>query len=258
MNTHSSVDQDALKVPAIGGHRLWVRLTHWLVTVAVFALIYSGVAILMVHPRLYWGKAGNNLTHPLLEVPVGPNYRQGSWAAPIAFYDLPNSAVTANRLIEPWNENSWARSLHFLAAWFFLMGLMSYLATALVTGHARRNILPQRAELAAASLLSDVKAHLRLPQPAAKTGPPYSILQKLAYAVLAWVALPLMFLTGVAMSPAITSSYPILLDVFGGSQSARTLHFFTFAFIVLFLVVHLAMVLASGPVRQLRAMILGR
>ena len=59
------------------------------------------------------------------------------------------------------------------------------------------------------------------------------------------------------MSPAVTAAYPILLDVFGGYQSARTIHFFAFAALLLFLVVHVAMVVLTGFRRQLRAMILG-
>ena len=89
------------------------------------------------------------------------------------------------------------------------------------------------------------------------SGPPYAILQKLAYAVEVLVALPLMFLTGITMSPAIATDYPILLDIFGGTQSARTIHFFTFAFVALFLLIHLAMILLTGPLRQLRGMIVG-
>lgn len=75
--------------------------------------------------------------------------------------------------------------------------------------------------------------------------------------MVAFVALPLMFLTGITMSPAITASYPILLDMFGGAQSARTIHFFTFSFLALFLLVHLVMIVLTGPLRQLRAMTLG-
>ena len=105
--------------------------------------------------------------------------------------------------------------------------------------------------------IKDVQAHLRLPMPAVKPGPPYAILQKLAYTLVVFVALPLMFLTGITMSPGITANYPILLVIFGGAQSARTIHFFTFAFLAIFLLIHLAMILLTGPLRQLRGMILG-
>lgn len=240
------------------GHRLWVRLTHWLIAGAVLVLILSGVTILMAHPRLYWGDAGNDLIQPLFEIPLGPNYHHIRLAPGTPFFASPESPVTANRLDEPWNQNGWARSLHFLAAWGFLAGMLAYLAFALATGHARHVLWPRRDELGRKNLWQDVRAHLRLPMAPAKPGPPYAILQKLAYALVVFVALPLMFLTGITMSPAIVANYPILLVIFGGTQSARTIHFFTFAFLAIFLLVHLAMILLTGPLRQLRGMILGK
>ena len=253
-----AVSESQAEAETGGGHRLWVRLTHWLIALAVLVLIFSGVTILMAHPRLYWGNAGNDLTQPLLEIPFGPNYHHIEWSPGTAFFASSGSPETANRLVEPWNQNGWARSLHFLAAWFFLAGLVAYLAFGFATGHARRDLWPRRDELGRTNLWQDVRAHLQLPMPAAKPGPPYAILQKLAYALVAFVALPLMFLTGITMSPAIVANYPILLDIFGGTQSARTIHFFTFAFLAIFLLVHLAMILLTGPLRQLRGMILGK
>ncbi|OYY91560.1 MAG: hypothetical protein B7Y45_03105 [Sphingomonas sp. 28-66-16] len=237
-------------------HRPWVRLTHWLIALSVVVLIFSGVTILMAHPRLYWGNAGNGLITPLLEIPLGPNSHATAWSPRTPFFGV-GGPDTADRLAEPWNQNGWARSLHFLAAWLFLVGLLSYLSIGLLTDHARRVLMPQRRELRRENLWRDIRAHLHLPMPAAKPGPPYSILQKLAYSGVAFVALPLMFLTGISMSPAITASYPLLPDIFGGTQSARTIHFFTFSFVALFLLVHLVMIVLTGPARQLRAMVRG-
>lgn len=240
-----------------GGHRLWVRLTHWAIAGAALVLIGSGVTILMAHPRLYWGHAGNDLMPPLLEIPLGPNHHHGSWSKATPFFASPKGPVTANRLAEPWNQNSWARSLHFLAAWIFLAGLIAYLAIGIGTGHLRRSLWPRRAELSRDNMGRDIKAHLRLPMPATEPGPPYAILQKLSYLLVALLLLPLIFLTGISMAPAIAADYPVLLDLFGGTQSARTLHFFTFVAIALFLVIHLVMILLTRPLRQLRGMILG-
>ena len=251
------IQAQVLSSGTVGGHRLWVRLTHWLLAVSIIILIYSGITILLVHPRLYWGTAGNDLIHPLLEIPIGPNASRGSWSPATPFFASPIGPVSAGRLSDPWNENSWARSLHFLAAWCFLVGLLVYLTIAIASGHARRNLWPRRTELGRDNLWRDVKAHARLPMPAVPPGPPYAILQKLTYSLMVTVALPLIFLTGITMSPAIVADYPILLDMFGGTQSARTIHFFTFAVVALFLVIHLAMVLLSGPLRQLRGIILG-
>lgn len=244
------------KQPQARRHSGWVRLTHWTIALAVLVLIYSGIAILMVHPRFYWGQAGNDLMRPLFEVPLGPNYHAMRWGPDMAFFSS-GGPVTAVRLAEPWNGNGWARSLHFLAAWAFLFGLATYLALGALTGHARRDLLPRRGELTGTALAKDIKAHLTLPMPSPPAGAPYGLLQKLAYALVVFVALPLMVLTGVTMSPAIAANFPVLLDFFGGTQSARTLHFFSFTFIALFVLVHLAMIALTGPVRHMRAIILG-
>jgi thiosulfate reductase cytochrome b subunit len=108
------------------------------------------------------------------------------------------------------------------------------------------------------TLWQDLKSHLRPPQGSTGGGPPYGLLQRCTYAGVVFIALPLMLLTGLTMSPAVTAAYPVLLDLFGGYQSARTVHFFCFSALLLFLVVHVAMVVLTGFRRQLRAMILGK
>ena len=72
-----------------------------------------------------------------------------------------------------------------------------------------------------------------------------------------FIALPLTGITGLAMSPAVTASYPFLSSVFGGFQSARTIHFFLSVFLALFLIVHVFMIVLSGFKRQMRAMTIG-
>jgi thiosulfate reductase cytochrome b subunit len=103
----------------------------------------------------------------------------------------------------------------------------------------------------------DVISHLRLQVPPARSESPYGVLQKCAYLTVVFVAAPLMAFTGLAMSPAVTAAMPFLLTVFGGYQSARTLHFFSFAALLLFVAVHVAMVILSGFRQQIRAMTVG-
>jgi thiosulfate reductase cytochrome b subunit len=239
------------------GHAGWVRVSHWILAASVLTLAFSGFEILMVHPRLYWGKAGNDLTPALFELPISRNYKHGGWAAPVTFVPGAHPIVSAARTYDIFNHNSWGRSLHFLAAWFLVVSALIYLLVGLAGGHLWRHILPRARELAPGPLWQDIVAHLRLRMPAAAGGPPYGLLQKLTYAGVVFVVLPLMLLTGLAMAPAVTAAYPGLLDLFGGSQSARTIHFFGFAALVLFLMVHVAMVVLSGFRRQMRAMTLG-
>jgi thiosulfate reductase cytochrome b subunit len=239
------------------GHAAWVRACHWLIALSVITLAYSGVVILMAHPRLYWGNAGNDLTRAWLELPLGRNYRHGGWGAALAFTADPAGPVSRVRTFDIYNENGWARSLHFLTAWGLATAFGAYLAVGLATGHLRRVVLPALAELSPARLWAELKAHTRLPMPAAPGGPPYNLVQKCAYAAVVFLALPLIILSGLAMSPAVGAGWPLIPAIFGGSQSARSIHFLLLCALALFLLVHLAMVLLTGFRRQLRAMTLG-
>jgi thiosulfate reductase cytochrome b subunit len=240
-----------------GRHAGWIRLSHWTLAASVLTLAVSGFVILMSHPRLYWGAVGNDLTPALVELPISRNFRHGGWAAPVVFSTGDHPIVSRARTYDIFNENSWARSLHFLAAWFLVVTALLYVGIALVSGHLGRNLIPRAREMSPRVLWRDVKGHLHLPMPQAAGGPPYGPLQKLAYFGVVMLTLPLVVLTGLTMSPAVTAAFPLLLDVFGGSQSARTIHFFAFAALVLFLIVHLAMVLLTGFRRHMRTMILG-
>ncbi len=240
----------------VRSHARWVRLSHWMLAASILTLAYSGFVILMAHPRLYWGEVGNDLTPALFELPISRNFEHGGWAAPVTFFPGAHPIVSQARTYDIFNENSWARSLHFLAAWFLVVTTVIYIATGFISGHLRRNLIPRIRELSPRVLWQDVIEHLRLPMPRAAAGPPYGPLQKLAYFGVI-VTLPLIVLTGLTMAPAVTAGYPALLDFFGGSQSARTIHFFAFTALMLFLMVHVAMVLLTGFRRQMRTMILG-
>jgi thiosulfate reductase cytochrome b subunit len=242
------------------GHAAWVRVCHWTLAASVVTLAFSGYVILMVHPRLYWGPVGNDLMPAFLELPISHNHRPEGWETAVTFSELANAPVSAVRTYEDdlFNQNGWARSLHFLAAWFLVVAGLFYAALGILTGHARRALLPAFRELAPRTLGQALKAHLRFEFGAAGGGAPYGLLQRCAYASVAFVALPFMVLTGFTMAPAVTAAYPILLDVFGGHQSARTLHFFGFAALTLFVLVHVGMVFLTGFRKQMRAMIRGR
>ena len=247
-------DQPRCKV---AGHARWVRISHGILAASVLTLAFSGFVILMAHPRLYWGQVGNDLTPALFELPISRNYKHGGWAAPVTFFQSASPVVSAERTYDIFNKNGWARSLHFLAAWLLVVTGLTYLVAGLASGHLWRHLVPRLAEFKPRVLWHDVVSHLRFPMRAATVGPPYGLLQKLTYAGVLFVALPLMVLTGLTMAPAITAALPGLLDLFGGSQSARTLHFFGFAALVLFFVVHVVMVVLTGFGRQIRAMTIG-
>jgi thiosulfate reductase cytochrome b subunit len=237
-------------------HARWVRLSHWILAAAVLTLAGSGFVILMAHPRLYWGQAGNDLTPALLELPISPGYRPDGWDTPRPFFADGTGPVSAGRTYEPFNQNGWARSLHFLAAWCVVVPGLVYLGLGLTRGHFRSHVWPGGADLAPSTVWRDLRDHARLRIPPASGGPRYGPLQKLSYSIVVFVAVPLVALTGLAMSPAVTASIP-LDRLLGGYQSARTIHFAIFVSLLLFVAVHLLMVVKSGFRKQLRAMTLG-
>jgi thiosulfate reductase cytochrome b subunit len=239
------------------GHAPWVRASHWIGAASLLVLAVTGFVILMAHPRLYWGEVGNDLTPALIELPISRNHRHGGWDTPRPFAIGPGAPVSASRTFDIFNQNGWGRSLHFLAAWCLVIPGVVYLLRGLVGGHFRSHLWPRAGELEPPVVWRHVVDHLRLRIPPATGGPHYNVLQKLAYSSVVFVAAPLMVLTGLAMSPALGAAYPLLPRLFGGFQSARTIHFFAFVVLVLFVLVHVVMVVASGFRRQMRAMIVG-
>lgn len=224
---------------------------------SIFALAFTGVVILMAHPRLYWGEVGNALTPALLELPISRNHRHGGWTDLSAILAGSPDVVSANRTFEIFNQNGWGRSLHFLAAWLAAATGVVYFMAGFASGHFRAHLWPRQGELSPRLFAADLGRHLRLQIRRATGGPQYGLLQKCGYCAVVFVLLPLTVLTGLAMSPAITAAVPVLGGLFGGFQSARTIHFATFAALVLFTVVHVAMVILSGFTRQIRGMTIG-
>ncbi|WP_075350222.1 cytochrome b/b6 domain-containing protein [Algoriphagus marinus] len=241
-------------------HKVWVRASHWIISLSFLFLVFTGIEILMVHPRLYWGEVGNELTPALLEFPISRNHQRSDWEEKIPFFDTPDSPVSAGRNGEElmFNENGWGRSLHFLAAWFLVLTGLVYLFIGVFSGHFQKHIWPRIRELTPSQIFRDVKSHFQLKIAPPSGGPQYGILQKIAYMSIIFFAFPLAIITGFTMSPAITAAYPFLLEIFGGYQSARTIHFFTSLSLEIFLIMHIAMIILSGFKQQVRYMTLGK
>jgi len=90
---------------ATAAHAGWVRLSHGVVAISILVLTYTGVAILMVHPRLYWGEVGNDLTPAFLELKISRNYKHGGWTGATPFFQTANSPISANRTYDIFNQN---------------------------------------------------------------------------------------------------------------------------------------------------------
>lgn len=232
---------DARAAAAPTRHSAWIRITHWITTVCFLALLISGIEILISHPRFYWGETGNVLTAPLFQLPV-PSSR--------------STVPTGYGFVTP-DQNGWSRYLHFQAAWATVLTGLLYVICSLFTGHIRRNLLPSCGDLSWGALSSEISGHLPFRRPREVGAKSYNVLQRLTYLFVVFVLFPLVIWTGLAMSPAIASVFPVAVTVFGGQQSARTIHFFVSVLLVLFLLVHVVMVWRAGFWTRTRAMITG-
>jgi thiosulfate reductase cytochrome b subunit len=141
--------------------------------------------------------------------------------------------------------------VHFFFGWLLVGTLAVWLAASAWNGHLRA-LVPTLADLRA--LPRDIADHARL---RFHHGRGYGPLQKLAYAGVLFVLFPLLVLTGLTMSPGMNAAFPWLLDLFGGRQTARTLHFAAMLALVLFFLVHMAMILLAGPLNELRSIVTG-
>jgi thiosulfate reductase cytochrome b subunit len=153
------------------------------------------------------------------------------------------------------DQNGWSRALHFQAAWLLVIAGLSYFLFGVLTGHFRRNLFPPAAGLSWRAISSEIAKHARLEKPPEGE---YNVLQRLSYVLVIFVLFPLIIWTGLAMSPAFVSAVPAAVTVWGGQQSARTIHFFLSVALVIFLLVHIAMVILAGFKQRMRAMITGR
>ena len=242
--------------PTANRHRRWVRLSHALVTICFCLLTFSGVEILMVHPRLYWGETGNDLMPALFELPIGRNYHHAGWQEAQQFEHAPAGRLSASRTYEIFNENGWGRSLHFLSAWILVITGVLYMLAGFATRHFRNRFRPYYADIRDRLLLKDFMSHFKR-LAAYKSERVYPPLQKYTYITVIFLLFPVVILTGLTMSPAITAAYPFLLTLFAGAQSARTIHFFAAVALLLFLILHITMVIRSGFKNQVRAITIG-
>jgi thiosulfate reductase cytochrome b subunit len=222
-------------------HSLLVRITHWLTFLAFIALLVTGIEILISHPRFYWGETGNVNTTPLFTFHI-PSSRD---SVPTGYgYVLPD-------------QNGWSRYLHFEAAWLLVLCGLVYLIYLVATGHLRRNLFPSSEQRSLRAYTTRIGGYIRRTK-AADELHTYNVLQRSSYLVVIFILFPLIIWTGLAMSPAFTAAFPLTSSLLGGRQSARTIHLFVTVALVLFLIVHVAMVAISGFRPRMRAMITGR
>ena len=253
-------------------HAVVTRATHWINVVALTLLLMSGLNIFGAHPALYWGQK-STFARPWVEIGATDNGKSMSGFTKIgsATFDttgvLGYSGKVGSRVpvafpawatVPSFRDLADSRHWHFFFAWLFVINGLVYWLTGLVGGHIRKDLVPTRHDVEPRNLWHEVVTHAKLKFPKGEAARRYNVLQKGAYLGVVLVLLPLMVLTGLSMSPGFDPAAPWLVDFFGGRQSARTIHFLTAWTIVGFVLLHLAMVVASGTWNNIRSMITGR
>jgi thiosulfate reductase cytochrome b subunit len=210
--------------------------------ISFIALLVTGTEIVISHPRFYWGETGNSGTAPLFKIPI-PSSRD---TVPTGYgYVLPD-------------QNGWSRYLHFEAAWVLVLTGLVYTVASLCTSHFRKNLIPPPADRKWRAFSDVFARYLRRAPPQEADNHSYNVVQRISYLSVIFLLFPLVIWTGLALSPAFDSAVPAAVNVLGGRQSARTLHFFVSGLLVFFLFVHVTMIVLAGFRKRMRAMITGR
>lgn len=256
---------------AIYRHPLLVRLTHWINALCLLILLLSGLQILCAHPAFYWGQISHfGRPAAAIEAVQAPDGQlRGRLTVGTLKIDTTGVLGVSKSGGDQLQERafpSWmtlpgsldlgaGRRWHFAFAWILVLNGLAYLIYAAISRRVSRVLWPTLADLK--SFGRTTLDHLRLRFAHGEEARDYNVLQKLAYVAVIFGLLPLMLATGLVMSPAVDASIPLLGDLLGGRQSARTLHFLSAFGLTSFFLVHVAMVIAAGPVNEMRSILTG-
>ena len=256
------------KGPLIYRQSIFTRITHWVWAISLFFLMLTGLQIFNAHPTLYIGQeSGFAYDNAVLEIfavnrkggPVGQTRVFGQTLDTTGVLGVSGTAERpVFRAFPGWatipsfQDLATGRVIHFFFAWVLVAALATWLVAGLINGHIVRDLILKPRDIRA--LPKDIIDHIRFRFHHGRT---YNPLQKVAYGGVFFILFPLIILTGLTMSPGMDAAWPWLLDVFGGRQTARTIHFVVMVLLVLFFVVHILMVIAAGPINEMRSMITG-
>jgi thiosulfate reductase cytochrome b subunit len=270
---YDEIPPSAAKTTFIRRHSAVTRITHWINVLCLSLLLMSGLQIFNAHPSLYWGQYGadadpswlsiegvedGDATRGVLRIGNLSIATTGVLGVSGTGDDATQRGFPAWITVPSYQDLATGRRWHFFFAWLFVINGFVYLLYGFALGHFRRDLAPSAEEISPRHLKQEIADHARLRFPKGEKARHYNALQKLTYLIVIFIMLPLMLATGLTMSPGIDAGYPFLLDVFGGRQSARSIHFICAWSIVLFVIVHVLMVILSGLWNNVRSMITGR
>jgi thiosulfate reductase cytochrome b subunit len=251
-------------------HRLPIRLTHWLNAVILFVMLCSGLQIFNAHPALYFGDQ-STFAHPALsmtaaQAPDGQVHGY-TWIGTRRF-DTTGwfGASEVDGVMQARGFPSWAtipgpqwlamgRLWHFFFAWLFVFNGALFAIWAFTSGHFRKDLLPTGNDVK--HLPAEIVSHAKLKFAHDDRARHYNAIQKLTYFIVIFGLGPLVVLTGLTMSPTMDAAFPFLPWLFGGRQTARTIHFICAFSFLGFFIIHMVMVVLAGTWNNLRSMITG-
>jgi thiosulfate reductase cytochrome b subunit len=252
-------------------HTWLVRATHWLNAVVLFVMLLSGLQIFNAHPALYWGRT-SNFDHPVLSLTArGTDTEVTQGITQLGPWQFDTTGVLGASKVDgvmtARGFPDWAtipgpqwlamgRLWHFLFAWLFVTNGAIFVAWALRTRHAQKELIPNKQDFR--NLPHEIANHAKLNFPKGEEARHYNGIQKMAYGAVIFIIAPLIILTGLTMSPTMDAAFPQLLWIFGGRQTARTIHFICAFSFLGFFIVHIVMVVLSGTWNNIRSMITGR
>jgi len=253
-------------------HRLPLRVMHWINLLCMLVLVGSGLQIFNAHPALYWGQA-SNFDAPVFATNAAPGpdgKTRGVTTVGSHRFDTTGvlgvsaraDGMRVKRGFPEWATIPGPRSLalgrrwHFFFAWLWVVNGACYLSWSLASRHLSRDLAMQSRDWRA--IPASIVEHLRFRHPVGDEATRYNPLQKLAYLAVIFVLAPLALLTGLSMSPQMDGVLGGWLQLVGGRQSARAIHFVVMSLFVLFTLVHVLMVVYAGPINEMRSMISGR
>lgn len=259
------------KFDIIYRHPWPVRLWHWTSACVIGLLLMTGALIFNVHPRLYWGDDGHEgmpaiaslsspdtqAKPPRFDLRIGPLH--ANVTGKMGLIDNEGSDTYVLFAAPPADFQFGAtRIWHFAFAWILVASTIAYGIYLLLSGRFRALWLPTRQDLALANVRHEAWQHMRLRRAHGAAMRRYNVLQKASYMAIGFVVVPVLVLSGLTMSNSVTAVFPSLFALFGGRQSARTLHFIAASALLLFIVVHVIQVFAGGFLNLLGSMITGR
>lgn len=253
-------------------HSIVARLSHWFWTLAMLVLVMSGLQIFNAAPYLD-ASDKSNPARRVLAIGATQNSLDPS-AAPRGITSLFGHEFTTTGVLGYTDDGAhgraprafpgWAtlpaeqdladgRRWHLAFGWLLTLSIVAYIIAGAIRKDLRELIL-RPSDLPKLWAMQQYYLRLRKEPPPHGT---YNPLQKAAYTVVLFVFIPLIVLTGLALSPGIDAIAQPITAIFGGRQFARLWHFVLMTLLIGYFITHMILVFGTGAWNNLRSMVTG-